>query len=187
MNEESILIKKAGQGDKESFEKIINLYKRYIFAIILNFIKDNKEAENIAQEVFLQIFISLPKFKEDNFKGWISRIATNKSIDYKRKKKSRVKEVQLEDFQVIDTLSRDEGKDNPESLLIKKEFTNKVKSQVDSLPELYRDTIRKFYFQDMTYEEIAKEEKVSKKTIESRLYRGRILLKKNWRDGDESL
>lgn len=186
MTEEKLLIEKASQGDKECFEKIINLYKNYIFAIILNFIKDNKEAENMAQEVFLQIFISLPKFQEDNFKGWISRIASNKSIDYMRKKRSRVKEVGIEDLEIIDIINKNKDRNNPETIFIKKESSQKTKKEIEALPRIYKDTIRKFYLEEMTYEEIAIEQKVSKKTVESRLYRGRILLKENWRDEDES-
>lgn len=86
MEQDMELIKQTLSGNEEAFAKIIDRYKGYIFAVILNFIKEHDEAENIAQEVFLQIYISLPEYKTQNFKGWIGKIAANKAIDWKRKK-----------------------------------------------------------------------------------------------------
>lgn len=182
LENERILIEKASKGDKESFEKIINIYKNYVFAIILNFIKDSEEAQNIAQEVFLQIYISLPKFQEDNFKAWISRITTNKAIDLLRKKRSRVKESQIDELENTSMKTSSYDSYGPESLLIDKENREEIRMEIDSLPEIYRDTVIRFYFEEKSYEEIALEDKVAIKTVESRLYRGRLLLKKNWRD-----
>ena len=187
MSEESVLIEKASRGDKESFERIINTYKNYVFAIILNFIKDNEEAQNISQEVFLQVYVSLPNFKEDNFKAWISRITTNKSIDYLRRKRSRVKEVEIEKLEGLDLSYERKQDDQPELLLINKENKEEIKREIENLPEIYRESINKFYFEEKSYEQIALDQGVSKKTIESRLYRARLLLKKNWRDRDDSL
>lgn len=187
MSEESVLIEKASRGDKESFERIINTYKNYVFAIILNFIKDNEEAQNISQEVFLQVYVSLPNFKEDNFKAWISRITTNKSIDYLRRKRSRVKEVEIEKLEGLDLPYERKQDDQPELLLINKENKEEIKREIENLPEIYRESINKFYFEEKSYEQIALDQGVSKKTIESRLYRARLLLKKNWRDRDDSL
>lgn len=181
------MIKKAARGHNESFESLVNAYKGYIFAIILTFIKENEEAENVSQEVFLQIYISLPKFQEDNFKAWISRIATNKSIDYLRKKRSRIKESKLEALEVMDIKEDIRQVTNPESLLINKEKKEEIRSEIEKLPQIYAQTIRKFYLEEKSYEEIALEENIPIKTVESRIYRGRILLKKKWRDRDGSL
>lgn len=101
MDQDIQLIKRVLAGEKAAFEKIVEKYKGYVFAIIFNFIKDYDEAENIAQEVFLQIYISLPEFKFDNFKGWISRVTANKAIDWKRKKKSKFREETMEYMEAI--------------------------------------------------------------------------------------
>lgn len=180
--EEKLLIEKASKGEKESFEKIINIYKNYVFAIILNFIKDSEEVQNISQEVFLQVYISLPKFKEDNFKAWISRITTNKAIDYLRKKRVRVKESQIDELENIDIKFLLVDRNGPESIFIDKENREEIKKKIDALPEIYRATIIKFYLEEKSYEEIALEDNVAIKTVESRLYRARLILKENWRD-----
>src|SRR5699024_10187495 len=181
MSNESILIKKSIEGDEESFERLIDIYKNYVFAIILNFIKDYNEVENVAQEVFLQIYLSLPKYQDDNFKAWIGRITSNKSIDWLRNKRNKFKEETIDNGEKIIDKVEISYKNTPEYLLLNKESKETLLSCLDSIPDVYKITLEKFYFQDRTYEEIAKEENVSVKTIASRLYRGKIILKEKWR------
>lgn len=186
MINESILIKKAKSGDEIAFEHLVNTYKNYVFAIILNFIKDKEEAENIAQEVFLQVYLSLPKFEDNNLKSWIGKIASNKSIDYLRKKKSKFKEELLsEDENIEEKIIND--METPETLLIKKESKQELDRLCEMIPESYKDAIIKFYIEDKSYEDIAKLGDVSVKTIASRIYRGKLLLKEKWREKNETL
>jgi len=180
MINESILIKRALEGDEDSFAQIINLYKNYVFAIILNFIKDYDEVENVAQEVFLQIYLSLSNYESNNFKAWIGRIASNKSIDWIRKKKSKFKEEVMEDSEdLIDNLKFSHSH-TPEEILIEKEKKEEISRLCKSIPSIYEETIIKFYLQGKSYEEIAVEEGTTVKTIASRLYRGRNMLREKW-------
>ena len=181
------LIEKAKEGNQDAFEQIVDLYKNYVYAIILNFIKDREEAENVAQEVFLQIYLSLPKYKSDNFKGWISRISSNKAIDHIRKKKTSFKEKPAEITEDLMQDIKNLKNETPEEMLIEKEKTLELEKICASLPRIYEDTIRKFYLEGKSYEEISKEESVTVKTIASRLYRGKNLLRKKWREKDETL
>lgn len=187
MISEELLIKRAVAGDEVSFNQIIEIYKNYVFAIILNFIKDYGEVENVAQEVFLQIYISLPDYDNDNFKGWISRITSNKSIDWIRKKKSKFKEETLELTEILVDESEKNTVETPEQLLIKKEEREDLANVLNSIPDIYREVLEQFYFKEMSYEEIAKREDVSVKTIASRLYRGKNILREKWREGHETL
>lgn len=180
MNNESALIQKSINGDDESFKKLIDLYKNYIFAIILNFIKDQDEVENVAQEVFLQIYLSLPTYKKGNFKGWISRIAFNKSIDNLRNKRSKFREETLDKTEKLIDKVQISNNNNPEWIFVEKEDRETVVSNLNDIPDVYRRTLEMFYFEDKSYEEIALEEEVEVKTIASRLYRGKILLRKKW-------
>ncbi|NLW39335.1 MAG: sigma-70 family RNA polymerase sigma factor [Tissierellia bacterium] len=188
MDQDIQLIKRVLAGEKAAFEKIVEKYKGYVFAIIFNFIKDYDEAENIAQEVFLQIYISLPEFKFDNFKGWISRVTANKAIDWKRKKKSKFREETMEYMEAIaDKESIREFK-TPEDLVIEKEYREKIRKVCKNIPPIYQNVIIKFYFQGKSYEEIAEEEGISVKSVASRLYRGRNILREKWRlEEDETL
>ncbi len=184
MDQDTELIKQTLQGNDNAFEKIIDRYKGYVFAIILNFIKDHGEAENIAQEVFLQIYTSLPKYKSNNFKGWIGKIAANKSIDWMRKKKVRFKEQTIKNAEMVMDREALNQWETPEDILIGKEFREKIHRICKSIPPIYEDVIIKFYFEEKSYEDIAKEEGTTVKTIASRLYRGRNILREKWREED---
>lgn len=182
---EKSLIKKATNGDEQAFRVLVEKYKNYVFAIILKFIKDNKQAENVSQEVFLQIYLSLDKYKDDNFKSWIGRIATNKAIDYLRKSRQTEEETSLEK-EKIENLNLN-SPPTPEETFIKKEREREIRDTLNNLQDIYKDSLYKFYFEGKSYDEIAVEEEVTKKTIASRLYRGKNLLKEEWRRRDDSL
>jgi len=186
MERESLLIKESIEGSEKAFANIVNNYKNYVFAIILNFIKDHGEAENVAQEVFLQIYTSLPTYDNDIFKAWISKIAANKSIDWIRRKKTKFREEAVENtMDLIDSTASD--KNNPEISIVDKERKEVLIRALNNMPEIYRVVIEKFYFQEKSYEMIAKEEDIPIKTIASRLYRAKILLKEKWREENETL
>lgn len=187
LSNELALIKRASEGDHDSFAKIVDLYKNYVFAIILSFIKDYNEAENVAQEVFLQIYLSLPQYKEDNFKGWIGRITSNKSIDWLRKKKSKFREeVMVNSEELMNNLNLMDV-ETPEDIVVRREKQEEVIRLCKSVSPIYENVIVKFYLEGKTYEEIAKEEGTTIKTIASRLYRGRNILKEKWRGENETL
>jgi len=154
------IINKAKNKDEDAFKTIVDTYKNYVFAIILNFVKDEKEAENIAQEVFLQVYLSLNKYKEGSFKSWISKLTSNKTIDYIRNKSTHFKEEVAGDREYIFN-SKDEN--TPEEKMLKEERNNKLMEKCKMLPEIYYRVLVDFYIYDKTYEEIAKSEEISKK------------------------
>ncbi len=196
MNPEEILIKKAAKGDKPAYEQLVNQYKNYVFAIILNFTKDSFHAENIAQEVFLQIYISLPRYRFEGFKAWVGKIALRKAIDWRRKRniteKAEVLVLQEKDLASYRDkgLTVYQGKEPavcteysaPEMLLIKQENVQRIKDLCKGLPDNYRVVVEKFYFSDKSYKQIAREEGISPRTVETRLYRARKKLKEQWEE-----
>lgn len=178
---ENFIIEKVLTGDKDSFSEIIDKYKSYIFAIILSITRDKYEAENIAQDTFLQIYRSLPTYKSDNFKGWIGRIATNKAIDYKRKKQ-KIVALETEFKEEIHSQEIDE-KSNIEYSLIQREELNGLHHHFNELPSIYSVILTKYYFEEKNYKTIANEESISIKTVESRLYRAKKILNEKLREG----
>lgn len=180
MESEEFIIKSVLDGRINDFEKIVQKYQSIVFAICMNIIKDPLEAENLAQETFIQAYKSLEGYKFKGFKTWITRIATNKAIDYKRK----MKLSNSSNVIYIDELA-DEIPENNLSLqetLIKKEEKEALRSLVAGLPDKYSTVIKKYYVQSKSYEEIAFEEGISTRAVESRLYRARSLLKDKWKE-----
>lgn len=178
MDNEEIMIKKAAQGNEQAFRILVERYQGLIFKICFNVVKDTSHAENIAQEIFLQVFRALPTYEYKGFKTWIGRIALNKAIDYQRKMNSlKRREVALtEEFQ--NTLI-DEGNSDIEDFW-KKEDYKKLLGLCNSLPEIYKTIVNKYYIQEKCYSDIAQEENISIKTVESRLYRARKYIREKW-------
>ena len=175
------LAKKALAGDEQAFRAMVEKYKAYVFAIILNFIKDYDEVENVAQEVFMQIYLSLPQYRFKNLKAWIGKIAATKAIDWKRKKSKSSCEEMVESIECFGN-APDRVSETPEEILLKREHREQIFKVCDNMPEIYGSVIVKFYFEGKSYQQIALEEKMSSKTVESRLYRARRLFREKWRE-----
>jgi RNA polymerase sigma factor (sigma-70 family) len=179
MKAEDFLIKKAAAGDKAAYEQLVDKYKKYVFAIVLNLTRDSFHAENIAQEVFLQVYISLPRYRFEGFRTWIGRIAVRKAIDWKRKQQ-RIAEKEMRAAE--EKLAAQEERGTPEDTLIRQEEAQKIRSLCSRLPDSYRTVVEKYYFSGKSYRQIADEEGLALKTVETRLYRARQKLKEQWKE-----
>ena len=168
--------------DPQAFEELINQYKAYVFAIILRFINDPDDAQDIAQEVFLQLYRSLPEYQPDHPKAWIGRITTNKAIDWKRK---QARQPALVDSDMERQTIPGVMDMSPEQMLLQQERESHMKDLCRSLPPRYSQVIIKYHFENKSYQQIAREEGISLKTVESRLYRARRLLRERWKEGAE--
>ncbi|MGE5329557.1 MAG: RNA polymerase sigma factor [Deltaproteobacteria bacterium] len=182
MEPDELLIKKIIKGDHEAFGSIVENYKALIYIICFNIVKDCQEAENLAQETFIKAYSSLSQYKYGSFKTWIARIATNTSIDYKRSVTGKRQEnvVYIED---IDEITKDESV-NIQEEFIKKEQKEKVLQTCNQLPEKYKTVLIKYYIESKNYNEIANEEKISTRAVETRLYRAKKLFKRRWDEGE---
>lgn len=164
-------------GDAEAFEKIIDHYKAYVFAIVLRFLQDPDDVQDVVQEVFLQLYRSLPGYQPDNLKGWIGKITANKAIDWKR----RQSRFLWDSEKSLSTISEDADA-GPERVILKKERDEYIKALCTALPQHYSRIVIKYHFEDKSYQQIAREEGISLKTVESRLYRARKILKERWKE-----
>ncbi|WP_449240548.1 RNA polymerase sigma factor [Desulfoscipio gibsoniae] len=166
-------------GDQDAFRLLINEYKNLVYAICFNAVHDPFEAENLAQETFLQVYKSLPKYEFRGLKTWISRIALNKSIDYKRKllaKKNR-ETISLADIELV----ADES--TPvQDIIIREEERLLLAEALSRIPEHYAAVLRKNYLANRSPRQIAEEENISIRTVETRLYRGKKILREQFEE-----
>lgn len=172
--------KRLMNGDLQAFEGFIEEYQGYVFAIILRFVNDPDDAQDIAQEVFLQLYRSLPEYRPDNLKAWVGKIATNKAIDGKRRRARQGEYLQAE---VELPYTPQALEMNPEQMLIKLEKQERIKALCSELPPGYSRVLMRYYFDHQSYQQIAREEGISLKTVESRLYRARKILRERWEEG----
>jgi RNA polymerase sigma factor (sigma-70 family) len=145
-------------------------------------LRNQKEAEDAAQEVFMKIYHSLSQYENQGFKTWMTRIAVNHAIDVKRKLARRKEEV----AEAIEQQALGTPRDGVEKELLNNERLRQVRKRLNELPENYRDVIYGFYIAEKSYQQLADEQKVQVKTIETKLYRARIWMKKNWKEDDFS-
>jgi len=170
------------EGNDHAFRLLVEKYRNDVFRTIFAVLRDQKEAEDAAQEVFMKIYTSLPQYQNQGFKTWMTRIAVNHAIDVKRKQVRRKGEI----VETLEQQALGTPKDGIEKELIENERQRLVMKRLNELPDNYRDVIYGFYIAEKSYQELADEQKVQVKTIETKLYRARHWMKKNWKEDDFS-
>ncbi len=168
------------KGDEKAYAELMQRYKKPVYHMILKMVRNVDDAEDLTIEAFAKAFRNLKKFNpEFTFSTWLFRIATNNCIDFIRKKK-------LDTFSINTSFKDDNGdsmdidiKDfnlNPQEETIKSEKINIIQAIVTKLPPKYQILVRLRYFQELSYEEIAKEIDAPLGTVKAQLHRARELL-----------
>ena len=175
------LIDLAVEGkDEQAYAELMKRYKRPVYHMILKMVRNVDDAEDLTIEAFAKAFKNLARFKKDyTFSTWLFRIATNNAIDFIRKKR-------LETFSLDTSYKDDDGGSvtidvldknlNPQEETIKSQKIELVRIFVDKLPPKYQRLVKLRYFDELSYEEIAKELEAPLGTIKAQLHRARELM-----------
>lgn len=175
-------IEKLRQGDEDSFRLFVEDYQKLIVKICFNFLRNKEDAEDIAQDVFVEVFKSINTFREEaQLSTWIYRIAVSKCIDYSRKMKSRkrfgmIKKVLGLEQETIETPSPKEF--NPANSLEEKERLEILKIALNKIPANQRIVLTLNKLEEMSHKEIAKIMGTSISAVESLIHRGKTNLRK---------
>ncbi len=170
----------VGQKDQQAYANLMKRYKKAVFFMILKMIRDADDAEDLTMEAFAKAFRNLHKFKKDyTFSTWLFRIATNNTIDFIRKKK--LKTMSLNNTMTDDggnsvNIDVEDDDNNPQDEYIKSQRIEMVRIFVDKLPAKYRKLVKLRYFDELSYDEIAKELDKPLGTVKAQLHRSRELL-----------
>jgi RNA polymerase sigma factor (sigma-70 family) len=166
-------------GNEQAYRIFYEKYRPFLFRTILPIAKTPEDTEEVLQDVFLQIFRSLPDYQQQGLKTWMARIAVNKSIDFTRKKQRRPKE----DGSEINLSIVESSYSNPERAFFEKEGRQDLRRKLESVPENYKEVLTAFYLEEKSQREIAESQGVQEKTIEMKLYRARRWVKEHWKEG----
>ncbi len=182
--EDEQLIDRILSGDQEAFEQLVQRYANSIYQAVYGVLQSAKDAEDASQEVFVQIYLSLPRYERRGFKTWMTRIAVNKAIDWKRKlaRRQELPVAAPDEWEMFTGQSA--GLDETETEVMERERLRVLKRRMDELPDTYREVIEAYYFDEKTYQQIAAEQGLERKSVESRLYRARQWMKANWKEDD---
>ncbi|WP_367649694.1 RNA polymerase sigma factor [Paenibacillus sp. NEAU-GSW1] len=176
-------IEAVRNGGPAEFQAFVQAYGPHIYKTVYAVVRSPHDAEDVTQEVLMLIHRSLPDCRLDGFKTWITRIAVNRAIDWKRSKARKPEEPA--DSHVLADSSNIAGTGTAaEALALEREGQRQVREQVDRMPDNYREVVTAYYMEEKSYEEIAAETGLERKSVESRLYRARNWMKKNWRKED---
>ena len=184
-------IRSVREDGPEHFRPFVKAYSTYIYRTVYAVLQSQHDAEDVTQEVLLQIYRSLPGYRMDGWKAWITRIAVNKAIDFKRSRAR--KPEQLIECQAImeqgcaglvEGILDAAPSPAAEEIALLHEEHQLLVERVHALPPKYREVVLAFYMDNKSYEQIAEDTGLEKKSVESRLYRARDWMKKHWRKED---
>ena len=167
-----ILFNRYQGGQAEAFDILIERHQRLVYSLILRYISNRAEADEVFQDVFLKICKKKDQFREAvSFKSWMMTIARNTCIDRLRKNKKHQKDQSFDEdpehnHGLSETLAADQT--SPLDHVTHQMEDQNLKGLLDELPEEQRTTFYSKIVMDMTFEEIAAAMGVSVNTAKSR-------------------
>lgn len=179
---ESELIEKLIQGDEKAFKSFFDHYKQKVYNTAAGFLTNTEEAEDITQEVFIQVFRSIKHFKKNSqLSTWIYRITVTKCLDQLRKKKTKKRFAFITDIFEKDDSDKKESFVNYEHPGVetdKKELSVILFKEIDKLPENQRIAFVLNKVEQLGYREISEIMDTSVPAVESLISRAKANLKK---------
>lgn len=182
---DAVSASKNQQDECKTFEEVVARYKDAIYNYIWRMVSNRDDVEDLTQEVFVRAFTSFKRFRHDsNLKTWLYRIATNLCIDRYRRKA-----LENKIMRPLDQIGADEENDakwsdvpdvrfDPLHTYERRELQAEVQRALSLLPGKLRSAILLYDIQGLTYEEIAEALGCPIGTVKSRLFNGRMQLRK---------
>lgn len=159
---------------------MMDRYKDLVFSICLRLTGDYFAAEDLTQETFLSAYRHLDSFDGKNTKAWLARIAANRAVDHNRALARR--DVPSDDDASMDKAAP--GGTGPPEVFSAREAVRTVEEACGQLPESMRSDALMYFVDGMSAGEISKRTDVPLKTVQTRIYRAREILRKRIRRED---
>jgi RNA polymerase sigma-70 factor (ECF subfamily) len=177
------LIQRIVTNDQSAFKALVDRYQTLVINTCYNFLGNRQDAEDVAQEVFFQVYKSAKEFRQEaKISTWLYRIAVNRSLNFIRNKKrsgwlrSLSSLLEGERQEVADVPASDS--DRPDMALEVKERNVIVQRAVDSLPDKQRVAFVLHKYEGLPYQEIAEILHRSLSSVESLIHRAKSNLQR---------
>jgi RNA polymerase sigma-70 factor, ECF subfamily len=180
--DEAELIKGVCAGNREAFYELVRPYERLIFAMAISVLRNEADAEEVAQEAVLKAFSNLAAFRgEAKFSTWLVQITCNEARMRLRKERSHLYEP------IEDTTKGDEGEYQPRDfadwrpipseVLERSEVRKVLRDAINSLGAAYREVLILRDIQGLSIKETAAILSIPEATVKTRLHRARLQLR----------
>jgi RNA polymerase sigma-70 factor (ECF subfamily) len=167
-DDDAALVRRCVQGERRAFEQLVLKYQKTVFNAALRMLHHSEDARDVAQTVFLKAYEHLADYDPNHrFYSWIYRITLNESIN------------QLNGRRRTAPVPEDEPSDGagPEQLVEVEWSGRRIQAALMSLKDEYRSVIVLRHYLDCSYEEMAEVLQVPEKTVKSRLFSARQILR----------
>lgn len=173
------LIAQLRQGNEAAFKHVFEAHQDRIYNTILYIIQSVEEAEDLTQEVFVDVFLSIENFKaQSKISTWIYGIAINKALNHQRFKKAKKRLGAV--LSIFNLSPVDDAPDfiHPGILLENKELSAALYKAINELPEKQKTAFVLRQLEDLSYTEIAEVIQTTTPSVESLLFRAKHNLQK---------
>src|ERR1700732_2853432 len=180
------LVRRVQGGDKGAFDALVRKYQHKLVKLVMRYVRNPAEAEDIAQEAFIKAYRALPQFRGDSaFYTWLYRIAINTAKNAVVSRDRSPIEYDLDrnsSDESYDMQGRMKDSETPEGLVLTDEIRSTVNAAIDALPEDLRTAIVLRELEGLSYEEIAAAMDCPVGTVRSRIFRAREAIDRRLRE-----
>ena len=181
--EEQELVAALQNRQETAFKYLVEKFQNKVYNTVLSIIQNDMEAEDISQEVFIEVYESINKFKgESKISTWIYRISTTKALEAYRKKKTQKRFAFLtslfggEDDEIIHHPVEFE---HPGVVMENKERAGILFAAIAQLPENQKVAFTLCNIEGLSYQEITEVMQISLSSVESLIFRAKTNLRKS--------
>ena len=174
------LVERAKRGDRRAFRMLVDRHKHMVFNVALRMLRNREDAEDAAQEAFLRAFRSIGTFRgQAKFSSWLVRIAINVSLSFAER--AYTKQTFVEFHEEADGAGPHLTNENmsPEEIATRKDFGERIRALVGTLPPRYRAVITLYYLEERSYQEVADILEIPLGTVKTHLHRAKEHLRKS--------
>jgi RNA polymerase sigma-70 factor (ECF subfamily) len=175
------LVRHGLAGDTWAFRTIMQRHNRRLYRIVRGILRNDHDAEDAVQEVYVQAFAHLQSFQGDASLGtWLARIAMNEALARLRRRRVMVDITTIEAPQSqarVIPFPLAASSDNPEQTMAQRQILQLVEQATDRLPEIYRIVFMTRVIEGMSVEETADLLGLRPQTVKTRLHRARQLVR----------
>ncbi len=168
------------KGDQQAFKQLVNTWQNMVYNTVLSIVQDSQEAEDVSQEVFIQVYQSIKNFRGDaKLSTWIYRVSVTKALDAERKKKSKKRMANLKSWVGLGEKEEEAVHfHHPGVQLDNKERAAVLFKAMQKLSDNQRIAFTLIKAEGLSYEETASIMNITVKALEALMHRAKENLRK---------